>query len=204
MRIVETPIAVSLEQSDDSRYLELLSEYFQASERDGRASSIEEKKKLMAIKEEMGVLCNRNPRKRDALSSIVSKIRERREKAVLITKSSAVASDLAQYLEESLGGRAVLSISNQDSVHEVNDILGQFGKLPESTVLVMTDSVTTGADLTAANHLIHYDYPQRYTEMNQRNNRISRQTSQHEEATIYYLVTSGKIDEFEFRQSKRA
>ncbi|WP_123041406.1 helicase-related protein [Cohnella candidum] len=204
MRIVETPIAVSLEQSDDSRYLELLSEYFQASERDGRASSIEEKKKLMAIKEEMGALCNRNPRKRDALSSLVSKIRERREKAVLITKSSAVASDLAEYLEENLGGRAVLSITNQDSVHEVNDILGQFGKLPESTVLVMTDSVTTGADLTAANHLIHYDYPQRYTEMNQRNNRISRQTSQHEEATIYYLVTSGKIDEFEFQQSKRA
>jgi len=204
MKIVETPIAVSLEQPHDSRYFELLNAYFMASERDSRASSIEEKKKMMAIKEEMAALCNRNPRKLDALAEIVSQIRERREKAVLITKSSVVASDLAEFLVEKFGARAILKVTNQDSVHDVNHILDQFNKLPESTVLILTDSANTGLDLTAANHLIHYDYPLKFTDMIGRNNRISRQTSQHSEATVHYLMTSGRIDEFEFLQSKNA
>jgi len=204
MKIIETPIAVSLEQPHDSRYFELLNDYFKASERDGRASSIEEKKKMMAIKEEMAALCNRNPQKLEALADIVSQVRERREKAVLITKLNVVASDLAEFLEERFGNRAILNVSNQDSVHDVLHIINQFDKLPESTVLILTDSANTGLDVTAANHLIHYDYPQKYTDMLQRNNRISRQTSQHSIATIYYLITSGRIDEFEFQQSKNA
>jgi superfamily II DNA/RNA helicase len=202
MKIVETPIAVSLEQPHDSRYFELLNEYFTASERNGRASSIEEKKKMMAIKEEMAALCNRNPRKLDALTAVVSQVRERREKAALITKSNVIASDLAGFLEERFGSHAILNITNQDSVHDVNHILDKFGKLPESTVLILTDSANMGLDLTAANHLIHYDYPQKFTDMIQRNNRISRQTSKHSDAAIYYLITTGRIDELEFLQSK--
>lgn len=204
MQIVENTITVSLEQPHDSRYFELLNDYFTASERDGRASSIEEKKKMMAIKEEMATLCNRNPRKREALAEIVSQVRESRERAVLMTKSTVVASDLAEFLEERFGARAILNITNQDSVHDVNQIVDQFGKLPESTVLIMTDTANSGLNVTAANHLIHYDYPQKPTEMMGRNNRISRLTSQHSAATIYYLITSGRIDEFEFLQHKQA
>ncbi|MCD9021911.1 hypothetical protein K7P76_08755 [Cohnella sp. NL03-T5] len=202
MKVVETTIVVSLEQPHDSRYFELLNNYFAASERDGRASSIEEKKNMMAIKEEMAVLCNRNPRKLDALSEIVSKVRESREKAVLMTKSTVVASELVAFLGEIFGERVILNITQHDSVHEVNQIIDQFGKLPESAVLLLTDSSNAGWDVTAANHLIHYDYPQKATDLMGRNNRISRQTSQHSKATLYYLITSGRIDEFEYLQSK--
>lgn len=203
MKITETPIVVSLESTYDSQYQDLLMEYFKASERNSRNSSIEEKKRMMAVKEKMADLCNRNPRKLDALKSIVSRVREQREKAVVITKSSVVAADLAENLAKEFGARAVLRIASSHSVHQTNQILDQFGKLPESTVLILTDSVNTGLDLTAANHLIHYDYPPKYTDMIQRNNSISRQTSQHGEAAVYYLVTSGKIDEFEYRECKK-
>jgi ERCC4-related helicase len=201
MKVVETTIVVSLEQPHDSRYFELLNDYFAASERDGRASSIEQKKKMMVIKEEMAFLCHRNPRKLDALSEIVSQIQESREKAVLMTKSTVVASELTAFLGEKFGERAILNISQHDSVHEVNQIIDQFGKLPESTILILTDSSNAGWDVTAANHLIHYDYPQKSTDMMGRKNRISRQTSPHTEATLYYLITSGRIDEFEYLQS---
>ncbi|WP_422614957.1 helicase-related protein [Cohnella caldifontis] len=120
----------------------------------------------------------------------------------MITKSNVVASDLAAFLEERFGSRTVLNITNQDSVHDVIEILEKFGKRPESTVLVLTDSANAGLDVTAANHLIHYDYPLKSTDMTGRNNRISRQTSGHPEAVIYYLMTAGRIDEFEFACSE--
>jgi superfamily II DNA or RNA helicase len=203
MKVTETQVVVSLVSPYDSQYLELLNEYFIASERNSRDSSIQEKKNLMAIKEKMVVLCNRNPEKLDHLKSIVSRVRDKREKAVVITKSNLVAADLAEMLTEVFGGRSVLQITNHNSVHEAIQILGQFDKLPESTVLILSDLVNTGLDLTAANHLIHYDYPLKYTDMIQRNNRITRQTSHHREVEVYYLTTSGKIDEFEYLECRK-
>jgi superfamily II DNA/RNA helicase len=203
MNVTETQVIVSLLSPYDSQYLELLNEYFTASERNNRVSSIEEKKNVMAIKEKMAVLCNQNPDKLDRLKSIISSVRDNREKAVVITKSSLVASDLTDMLAEEFGGRGVLQITNQIPVHEASQVLDQFNKLPESTVLILTDLVNTGLDLTAANHLIHYDYPLKYTDMIQRNNRVTRQTSHHVDVVVYYFTTSGKIDEFEYQECKK-
>jgi superfamily II DNA or RNA helicase len=203
MNVTETQVVVSLLSPYDSQYLELLNEYFTASERNSRVSSIEEKKNVMAIKEKMADLCNQNPDKQDRLKTIVSSVRDNREKAVVITKSSLVAANLSEMLAEGIGGRGVLQITNQNSVHEANQILDQFNKLPESTVLIITDLVNTGLDLTAANHLIHYDYPLKYTDMIQRNNRLTRQTSYHMDVVVYYFTTSGKIDEFEYQECRK-
>jgi superfamily II DNA or RNA helicase len=204
MKVTETQVVVSLVSPYDNQYLELLNEYFTASERNNRASSIQEKKNLMTIKEKMANLCNRNPDKLDHLKTIVSRVWDKREKAVVITKSSLVTAELAEVLSEGFGGRGALQITDQNSVHEANQIVDQFDKLPDSTVLILTDLVNTGLDLTAANHLIHYDYPLRYTDLIQRNNRITRQTSLHREVIIYYLTTSGKIDEFEYQECRKA
>jgi superfamily II DNA or RNA helicase len=203
MKVTETQVVVSLLSPHESQYLELLNEYYIASERNSRASSIEEKKNVMAIKEQMAVLCNQNPNKLEQLKTIISSVRNNREKAVVITKSSLVAADLAEMLAEGFGSRGVLQITNQNSVHEANQILDQYNKLPESTVMILTDLVNTGLDLTAANHLIHYDYPLKYTDIIQRNNRLTRQTSHHMEVAVYYLTTSGKIDEFEYQECRK-
>jgi superfamily II DNA/RNA helicase len=203
MKVTETQVVVSLLSPHESQYLELLNEYYIASERNSRVSSIEEKKNVMAIKEQMAVLCNQNPNKLEQLKTIISSVRNNREKAVVITKSSLVAADLAEMLAEVFGSRGVLQITNQNSVHEANQILDQYNKLPESTVMILTDLVNTGLDLTAANHLIHYDYPLKYTDIIQRNNRLTRQTSHHMEVVVYYLTTSGKIDEFEYQECRK-
>lgn len=200
MNITERPIIVSLEPEYETEYEALMYEYFAASERDSRASSIHEKKQLMAIKDNMALLCNRNPQKLNMLKSIIKQVRDNREKTVVISKSNAVASQLLEELSADADLKGVLLITSQLSIHELNQMIERFNKIPESTALIITDAVNTGLDLTAANHLVHYDYPARYPEMLQRNNRIARQTSYHGEATIYYLMTSGKIDEFDYRE----
>jgi superfamily II DNA/RNA helicase len=200
LNVTEKPILVSMGPALESEYLVLLNEYFAASERNNRASSILEKKQIMAIKEKMCSLCNRNPDKLSKLKSIIHDAFEKREKTVVIFKSNAVAAEMLELLSKDFPQNAVLMITSQLSIHELNQTIDRFNKVPESTVLLVTDAVSTGLDVTAANHLVHYDYPARYTDMLQRNNRITRQTSHHADATIYYLATSGKIDEFDYRE----
>lgn len=202
MNITEKQIVVSLEPEYETEYLKLLNNYFTASERNIRASSIHEKKQLMAIKEQMALMCNQNPQKMNMLRSIIRDVSDRREKAVVISKSNAVTALLLDELSADEDIKGVLIITTQLSIHEVSEMIDRFNKIPDSTVLLITDSVNTGLDVTAANHLVHYDYPARYSDILQRNNRISRQTSYHKEATIYYLLTSGKIDEFEYRECR--
>ncbi|MCK9858642.1 C-terminal helicase domain-containing protein [Paenibacillus sp. ATY16] len=202
MNITEKQIVVSLEPEYETEYLKLLNNYFTASERDSRASSIFEKKQLMAIKEQMALMCNRNPQKISMLKSIIRDVSDKREKAVVISKSNAVTALLLDELSADEDIKGVFIMTKQLSIHEVNELIDRFNKLPESTVLLITDAVNAGLDITAANHLVHYDYPARYSDLQQRNNRISRQTSYHKEATIYYLLTSGKIDEFEYQECR--
>lgn len=204
MNVTEKPIVVSLEPEYEPEYLRLLNEYFTASERNGRASSIEEKKRMMAVKESMASLCNRNPHKLDKLEEIINTAHDRREKVLVMTRSGSVASELSEELARRGESARVLLLDTSLSVHELNRMVEQFNKSPQSTALIVTDSVHTGLDLTAANHLVHYDYPPRYTDILQRNNRITRQTAYHADAYIYYLVTSGRIDEFDYRECMRA
>ncbi|MFK7695224.1 C-terminal helicase domain-containing protein [Paenibacillus sp. HJGM_3] len=202
MNVIEKQISVSLEPAFETEYLGLLNEYFAASERNGRASSIHEKKKLMAVKEEMARLCNMNPQKINMLKAVIQEVRDSREKLIVLTKSNAVANELLGELAADEEMEGVLLLHAQMSIHEVNQIHDRFNKSPRSTVLLVTDAVNTGLDFTAANHLLHYDYPIRYNEMIQRNLRITKQTSPHSQATIYYLVTTGKIDDFDYRECR--
>lgn len=201
VNITEKQIVVSLEPEYETEYLQLLNNYFTASERNSRASSIHEKKQLMAIKEQMALMCNQNPQKINMLKSIIRDVSEKREKVIIISKSNDVTALLLDELSADEDIKVVL-ITTQLSIHEANEMIDRFNKIPEFTVLLITDSVNNGLDVTAANHLVHYDYPARYSDILQRNNRISRQTSYHKEATIYYLLTSGKIDEFEYRECR--
>ncbi|MDB4866487.1 MAG: hypothetical protein JWR03_820 [Cohnella sp.] len=200
MKVIEKQMVVSMEPQFETEYLKLMNEYFAASERNSRSSSIQEKKQMMAIKDKMALLCNRNPEKLKTLKTIIKEASNSREKTVVITKSNIVAAELADELTKDEAAKGVLQIATQLSIHGVNEVSDRFNKIPESTVLIVTDAVSTGIDLTAANHLVHYDYPARYTDILQRNNRITRQTSHHPEVTVYYLVTSGKIDEFDYRE----
>ena len=202
VNITEKEIVVSLEPEYETEYLQLLNNYFSASERNSRASSIHEKKQLMAIKEQMALMCDQNPQKMNMLRSIIRDVSDRREKAIVISKSNAVTALLLDELSADEDTKGVLVITTQLSIHETNEMIDRFNKISDFTVLLITDSVNTGLDVTAANHLVHYDYPARYSDILQRNNRISRQTSYHKEASIYYLLTSGKIDEFEYRECR--
>jgi superfamily II DNA/RNA helicase len=198
MNVTEKRIIVSLEPPTESQYIQLMNEYFAASERNSRASSIHEKKQIMAIKENMAVLCNRNPPKLQALKTIIKEVDNAREKLLVLSKSNAVVSEIHEELAADEEIRGVLLLTTELSIHEIKEKLDRFNKSSGSTVLIASDSINTGLDFTAANHMVHYDYPGKYSELLQRHLRIMKQTSYHSSATVYYLITKDRIDEFDY------
>ncbi len=200
MKVTEKRITVSLEPPTESKYIELLNDYFAASERNSRASSIQEKKQIMAIKDNMAILCNKNPLKLQALKTIIKEVDDAREKLLVLSKSNAVAAEIYKELAVDEEIRGVLLLTTELSIHQINQKLDRFNKSSGSTVLIVTDAINTGLDLTAANHMVHYDYPGRYSEILQRHHRIMKQTSYHSNAAVYYLVTKDRIDEFDYRE----
>lgn len=200
MELIEKRIAVSLEPAAESQYAQLLHDYFAASERKRNASSIHEVQQIMDIKEKMANLCNQNPLKLQALKTIVKEVDHAREKLLIVSKSNSVAAELYDRLAADEEMRGVLLLTTELSIHEVNQKLDRFNKSSGAIALIVSDSVNTGLDFTAANHLVHYDYPGRYFDILQRHNRIMKQTSYHSHATIYYLLTKDRIDEFQFSE----
>jgi superfamily II DNA/RNA helicase len=200
MKVTEKRITVSLEPPTESKYIELMNDYFATSERNSRASSIQEKKQIMAIKDNMAILCNKNPLKLQALKTIIKEVDDAREKLLVLSKSNAVAAEIYKELAVDEEIRGVLLLTTELSIHQINQKLDRFNKSSGSTVLIVTDAINTGLDLTAANHMVHYDYPGRYSEILQRHHRIMKQTSYHTNATVYYLVTKDRIDEFDYRE----
>ncbi|MFS0728072.1 helicase-related protein [Paenibacillus sp. 1P07SE] len=196
MNIAEKRIAVTMEAEREAGYLQLLHDYFAASELNNRASSIDAKKQMMHTKEQMLQLCHSEPAKLDALKSVLRRAYENREKAVVITRASGVAMAILERLEQDAEAAewGVMVLSSDLNVHEVSAQLDRFSQRMDNSVLVLTDAASPSLNLSAANHLIHYDYPDTYAQIVQRNNRITRQNSYHTEASIYYMMCEGKID----------
>jgi len=194
-------VIVALEPALELPYLKLLNEYFAASERNNRASSIDDKKQLMTIKEQMMELCHHNPHKREVLKRIILAAFSKREKTVIISRANSAMSELLEAfaLEEEMKDIGVMLLSSELNVHEVTSLIDRFSRSMDAAVLLITDSANPSLNLSAANHLVHYDYPDSDVLLMQRNNRITRQTSYHTEATIYYLMSEGKIDQFNYQ-----
>lgn len=198
MKIMEHQIIVSTESELDKEYQGLVNAYFCASERNNRASSIHEKKQIMFIKETMASLCDRNPQKLQVLKNIINNAGNFKEKVIIITKSNAVALFLHEELSAGVSENSVLKLTGELSVHDNYQLRDWFAKSAESSVLITTDLVQTGLDFTAANHLVHYDFPLKYADLLKRNHLIIKSTSHYNVANIYFLMTENKIDEFDY------
>ena len=66
---------------------------------------------------------------------------------------------------------------------------------PNIKAIVATDSLSTGANLQVANHLIHLDLPWDPTMIEQRNGRIDRTGNTFPNIAIHYLIMSDSYDE---------
>lgn len=201
MKVAEKRIIVTMEAEREPGYLKLLHDYFAASEHNIRASSIDAKKQMMQAKEQMLQLCHSDPAKLEALKDLLRNAYDRREKAVIITRTGTIAMAIQEWLQQDVEtpGWEITLLSSELNVHEVNAQLDRFSQRMDALVLILTDAASTSLNLSAANHLIHYDYPETYAQVVQRNNRIARQTSYHTEAMIYYMMCEGKIDMLNYR-----
>lgn len=201
MKVAEKRVTVTMEAEREPGYLKLLHDYFAASEHNHRVSSIDAKKQMMQAKEQMLQLCHTAPAKLEALKDVLHTAYDDREKAVIISRTGATAVAIQDWLQQDSEAMrwGIMLLSSELNVHEVNAQLDRFSQRMDASVLILTDAASTSLNLSAANHLVHYDYPDTYAQMVQRNNRITRQNSYHTEATIYYMMCEGKIDMLNYR-----
>lgn len=70
---------------------------------------------------------------------------------------------------------------------------------PNTKVIIATDAGNSGVNLQSGKHLINYDIPSFFSTYLQRNGRIRRLGSKHENIFIYNLLTEGGSDESTFK-----
>lgn len=73
-----------------------------------------------------------------------------------------------------------------------------FQNQPSTQVIICTDAANYGVNLQAGRYLINYDLPDSYSIYSQRNGRIRRLGSKHDQVYIYNLVVNGGIDQAKF------
>ena len=76
------------------------------------------------------------------------------------------------------------------------EIREQFNNDPETRVFLSSDAGGAGVDLPAGNHLINYDLPFSAGQLEQRNARIDRMSSQHEDTLVMDYLMDGSVEEF--------
>lgn len=73
-----------------------------------------------------------------------------------------------------------------------------FQNEPSTRIIIATDAANYGVNLQAGRYLINYDLPDSYSIYSQRNGRIRRLGSKHDQVYIYNLVINGGIDAAKF------
>lgn len=76
------------------------------------------------------------------------------------------------------------------------EIREQFNNDPATRVFLSSDAGGAGVDLPAGNHLINYDLPFSAGQLEQRNARIDRMSSHHEDTLVVDYLMEGSIEEF--------
>jgi SNF2 family DNA or RNA helicase len=77
-----------------------------------------------------------------------------------------------------------------------NEMKVQFNTDPDTRLFLATDSGGAGVDLPAGNFLINYDLPFSAGQLDQRNARIDRMSSKHDETLVISFMAEGTIEEF--------
>ena len=138
--------------------------------------------------------------KLELLYDLVSEIIESGEKVCIFTRYVPMQKYIKNKLQDIDSNMkfAIVngSITGNDRDIEVHD---KFTLSDEYKVLLATDALAEGANLSSCKYLIEYDLADSYAIQTQRHGRIKRASSEHRHVTVYQLIALGSYDEAAFK-----
>ncbi|MCL2776140.1 MAG: DEAD/DEAH box helicase [Oscillospiraceae bacterium] len=130
----------------------------------------------------------------DKLSEICETIREKRERVLVFTQFREMTKPLADYLEE-IFGEPGLIIHGGTPAKKRGELVEKFNGAEYIPFMVLSlKAGGVGLNLTAANHVIHFDRWWNPAVENQATDRAFR-IGQSKNVMVYKFVTSGTIEE---------
>jgi len=141
-----------------------------------------------------GEFAERDSGKFERLTELCETIREKRERLLVFTQFREIIDPLCAHLE-TLFGRAGLAIHGEVAVKNRKDIVAKFQSDEYVPFMVLSlKAGGTGLNLTAANHVIHFDRWWNPAVENQATDRAFR-IGQTKGVVVHKFITSGTIEE---------
>jgi SNF2 family DNA or RNA helicase len=130
------------------------------------------------------------------LIEMVEEVHERGERALIFTQYVTMGRLITQALKRRLPAREVRFFDGSASKQKRDRMIAEFQDAESNApVLVLTiRSGGVGINLTAANHVFHYDRWWNPAVENQATDRVYR-IGQTRDVTVYKLITTGTIEE---------
>ncbi len=131
--------------------------------------------------------------KSEKLVELVTQIREQNESCLIFTQYIAMGNMLAKHLKKTLGDR-VSFLHGSFSKTERDQLVERFQAGEEHVLILSLKAGGTGLNLTAANHVIHYDRWWNPAVENQATDRAHR-IGQKQFVHVHKLITTGTLEE---------
>ncbi len=142
--------------------------------------------------------CNNN--KLDALYNLVEEIIESGEKVCIFSRFRAMQPFIAEHLKaiDKNMKFAVVNGSVKDTAR-YEEVYTKFRDTPDYKILLCTDSLAEGANLSSCKYLVEYDLANSYAIQTQRHGRIERADSIHDNVFVYQIIANESYDEVAFK-----
>lgn len=139
----------------------------------------------------------------DKLHVLLRCVNKRPEKTLIFTESADTARYIHGYLRDRVGGRTIRQIDSGNKTDRIQDAVERFAPkfnhkdYPEEEqvdIIISTDILSEGLNLQSCGFLINYDFHWNPVRLIQRNGRIDRLGSDHEEITIINFLTTPDVE----------
>lgn len=136
----------------------------------------------------------RGSNKTEATLNIIENILESGEKVIVFSKFERSCTLLKNDIEKNLKIQA-LTFTGVNSEKDRIEAVELFTKNPNYNVLLGTEAMSEGLNLSESNHIIHYDMPDTVAIKVQRVGRARRASSTFKCVMSYVMITEGTVDE---------
>lgn len=138
--------------------------------------------------------------KLELLANLVEEILESGEKVCIFSKFKTMQSIIAERLQK-IDKHMKFAYVNGSVKDEAryDAIYTKFRDTPEYKVLIATDAMAEGANLSKCKYVIEYDLADSYAIQTQRHGRVERADSVHDNVFIYQIIGNDSWDEIQYK-----
>lgn len=138
--------------------------------------------------------------KLETLANLVEEILESGEKVCIFSKfrtMQPIIAERLQKIDKNIKFAYVNGSVKDEARYE--EIYTKFRDTPEYKVLIATDAMAEGANLSKCKYVIEYDLAESYAIQTQRHGRVERADSVHDNVFIYQIIANDSWDEVQYK-----